>query len=171
MRGRIIYPFILELAQLDTVSTEADPDAAGPLTSGYSDLFKEPVRVPDGSQLGTDARQETTIEVVAQIEPEVMERLQMMAGGDSPDGRLFAICHFSQLELDNLVDANGLPTIRKSDRLVAIKECTPAKDLVMNITNPPGLYVSQVQSRGFGFGRKRNLLMLEFTDRETGVRR
>jgi hypothetical protein len=40
MRGRLINPFLAEIAQLDTVATTADPDDVGPLVSGYDPDFK-----------------------------------------------------------------------------------------------------------------------------------
>ena len=45
MRGRLINPFLAELAQLDMAATAADPDGAGPLTSGYDSDFKETAMV------------------------------------------------------------------------------------------------------------------------------
>ena len=47
MRGKLINPFLAEIARLDTTATAADPDAAGPLTSGYDPDFKETVVLED----------------------------------------------------------------------------------------------------------------------------
>lgn len=173
MRGRLIFPFLVELAQLDTAATAGDPDGAGPLTSGYNENFREPLMVlaSPTDQTGVSARVEATpIQFRAQIEPVMFERLEMMLGGESPDSRFAIIAHYRDLENLNLIDAvTGKPLIRKNDRLVRIMNCDTG-DLIEAIPDPPGLFVRQVQSRGFGPGRTRNLLLIEFEEREQSVR-
>lgn len=171
-RGRLIFPFLVEIAQLDTAATAADPDGAGDLTSGYDDTFRAPVKVLNdpGDQIGEDSRVESgPITVRAQIEPEEFESLSMMLAGDSPNSRFAIILHYKDLEAAGLVDeTTGRPLIRKRDRLVRI--LTTRGVLVENIPNPPGLFVTQVQSRGFGPGGSRNLLLVAFEDREQSLR-
>lgn len=173
MRGRLVFPFLVELAQLDTAATEGDPDGAGPLTSGYDEDFREPVMVlaAPGDQTGASARVESgPIQFRAQIEPAMFERLEMLLGGESPDSRFAIVAHYRDLERLNLVDATtGKPLIRKNDRLVRILNCDSG-DLIEEIPDPPGLFVRQVQSRGFGPGRTRNLLLIEFEEREQAAR-
>ena len=173
MRGRLVFPFLVELAQLDTAATEADPDGAGPLTSGYHEHFREPLMVlaAPTDQTGVSARVEATpIQFRAQIEPVQFERLEMMLGGDSPDSRFAIIAHYRDLENLNLIDSvTGKPLIRKNDRLVRILNCDTGA-LIEAIPDPPGLFVRQVQSRGFGPGRTRNILLIEFEEREQSVR-
>lgn len=173
MRGRLVFPFLVELAQLDTLATEADPDAGGPLTSGYHEHFREPrmVLAVPGDQTGVSARVESgPIQFRAQIEPMMFERLQMLLGGESPDSRFAIVAHYQDLERNDLVDATtGKPLIRKNDRLVRILNCDTGA-LIETIPNPPGLFVRQVQSRGFGPGRTRNLLLIEFEEREQSAR-
>lgn len=169
-RGRLIFPFLVELAQLDTAATEADPDAGGALVSGYNEHFREPVKVlaDPADQVGVSARQESTIQVYAQIEPAMFEKLQAMLGGDSPESRFAIVCHFRDLENAGLVDGTtGKPLIYKGDRLAAIY--TTAGVLVETIPNPPGLFVHEVQSRGFGPGGARNLLLVNFEQRDTST--
>ena len=166
-RGRLIFPFIVELMQLDTEATAADPDAAGPLTSGFDEDFREPVKVAaSGQQIGVSARVESgPISVRAQIEPEQFERLAMMMSGDSPKSSFAIVCHYRDLENAGLVDATtGRPLIYKRDRLSRI--LTTSGVLVESIPNPPGLFIEQVQSRGFGLGGARNLLLLTFASRD-----
>ena len=54
MRGRLINPFLAEIAQLDTAATAADPDATGPAVSGYDPDFKETLVLgtPGGDRVG-----------------------------------------------------------------------------------------------------------------------
>lgn len=169
-RGRLLFPFLVELAQLDTVASEADPDGAGSLTSGYNETFREPVSVladPD-DQVGSLVREESIITFLAQIEPGMFERLEMILGGQSPVSRFIVIAHYQDLENVNLVDeTTGKSLIQKHDRLSRILDCDG--NLVEVIPNPPGLFVHQVQSRGFGPGTSRNLLLIAFEDRKQSV--
>lgn len=171
MRGRLIFPFIVELAQLDTQATEADPDGAGPLTSGYDETFREPLMVladPD-DQTGESTRVESVISFPAQIEPNMFEKLEMLAGGVSPMSRFGIVAHYSDLEDLDLVDVStGQPKIRVNDRLHRILDCDG--NLVEVIPEVPGLYVTQVQSRGFGFVNTRNLLLVTFEERKLSAR-
>lgn len=170
MRGRLINPFVAEIARLDTSSTDDDPDGTGTLTSGYDDDFREPVRYSDGSAAGVDARQEHPhIYVPCQVEPDVFDRLTMLLSGDAPNTLIRLVFHFVDLEQLGLVDSTtGQALIRKNDRLVAIRECTGA--LVQTVPDPPGLYATEPQPRGFGLsGGKRNLLLVTFEDREQGL--
>lgn len=172
MRGRLIFPFLVELAQLDTVATEADPDGAGPLTSGYNEFFRSPVKVLENptDQVGKDSRVESgPIQFLAQIEPKMFERLTMLAGGESPDSRFGIIAHYDDLERRGFLDATTKKTtIRKNDRLVRILNCDTG-ELIETIANPPGLFVHQVQPIGWGLGRERNLLLIEFEERERSI--
>ena len=72
MRGALINPFTAEIARLDTVATKADPDGAGPATSGYDDVFREPI-VIDDSDPTTNVRtftraEQNLIRVPCQVE-------------------------------------------------------------------------------------------------------
>jgi len=166
-RGRLIFPFIVELYQLDTVATEADPDGAGPLTSGYNEFFREPIKIlgDPADQVGESARVESgPIQVEAQIEPEMFERLEMMLSGQSPDTRFAVVAHYANLERNGLVLSDGTPSIKKGDRLSRILSCRTG-ELVEPVPNPPGLFVRQTQPRSFGLGTERNLLLIEFEER------
>lgn len=175
MRGRLIFPFLIELAPLDTAATEStDPDGAGPLTSGYDALFRAPVKVLADSddQVGVKARVEgALIQLPAQIEPDQMEQLAMLLSGESPESNRFrVVCHYNDLEDQGLVNADGTPAVRKRDRLTRILDLDG--NLVETIPNPPGLYVEQVMSRGWGLGGAvptRNLLFIDFADRAVSV--
>jgi hypothetical protein len=171
-RGRLIFPFLVELYQLDTAATEADPDGAGPLASGYDDAFREPIQIlesPD-DQTGKSARVESApILFLAQIEPIQFEKLNMMQGGDSPSSLFSIVLHYADLERRGLVDATGHAMIRKGDRLARILNCDTGA-LIEEIQDPPGMYVHLLQSRSFGLGTDRNILMIEFVSREQSSR-
>ena len=167
MRGRVIFPFLCTIAQLDTQATAADPDGAGQLTSGYDDDFRETVLLPASNAQGfTDARQEQApLDLKCQIEPEMLDQLQMMLSGNSPKQGIMIVCHFADLEVAGLVDLNGQATLRKGDRLVTIK--TADGDFIQDIPTPPGLYLVDIRYGGYGIGRSRNLLFLRFEERAT----
>lgn len=172
-RGRLIFPFLVDFEQLDTAAIEADPDGAGSLSSGYDEVFREPVKVlenPD-DQVGKTVRVENTLQVRAQIESVQFERLEQMISGDSPQGRFMLVLHFRDLEKAGLVDADGLAMIRKGDRLGAIRETDGT--LVQNIPDPPGLYVNELLPRGMGLSLKkpkRNLLIVTLKARDQSTR-
>jgi hypothetical protein len=170
-RGRLIRPFVVELYQLDTAATSADPDGAGPLTSGYDPDFRTPIKVLEdpGDQVGKTTRTESgPIQIRAQIEPTMFERLEMMLSGSSPEFRFAVVAHYKELETLGLVDSRGRPKIYPQDRLSRI--LTVRGDLVEEIPDPPGLYIREVQSRGYGLGYQRNLLLIHFETRDQSLR-
>jgi hypothetical protein len=170
MRGRLINPFLAEIARLDTVATAADPDAAGPFASGYDPDFKETVVVPSGPGRGVDARKEMPpVRIPCQVEVGAFEALRQLASGNSPDSRVTLVFHFRDLERMGLVDAGtGDALLRVNDRLVAIHDLDG--NLVQAVRTPPGLYVTEVQPQSFGIGRSRNLLLATVGSRELGAR-
>lgn len=169
MRGRLINPFLAELARLDTVATAEDPDGAGPLASGYDRDFKETVLLPDAGWRGHDARREKPlIRVPCQVEVQSFGELQEVLTGISPRSHLVLVFHFEDLERMNLVDPGaGDALLRIDDRLVAIRDYHTG-DAVQAVRTPPGLYITEVQPQSFGLGLKRNLLFATFNERALG---
>lgn len=169
MRGRLINPFLAEIAQLDTVATAADPDGAGPLTSGYDPDFKETVLVAPGGER-VDARRETPfVRVPCQVEVGTLQAMQQLAAGNSPNSRIVLVFHFQDLERMALVEAeSGEARLRVNDRLVAIRSLHG--DLVQTVRTPPGLFATEVQPQSFGLGLSRNLLLVTFEERELATR-
>jgi hypothetical protein len=159
MRGRLIFTFLAELHRLDTVAMAPD----------YDEDFKEPVLIDtDDDGVGEPFRREhPAIRVPCQIEPEIFEALRMTPSGNAPRSSLDLLFHFRDLERFGLVDrATGDALIRPSDRLGALY----ARDgkLVQAVRTPPGLYVTEARSIGFGLHRRRpsrNLLLVSFQDR------
>jgi len=170
MRGRLINPFLAEIAQLDTVATAADPDGAGALVSGYDSDFKETIVLGEPAAGRVDARKEKPpIRIQCQVEVGTFEVLQQLAGGNSPNTRIVLVFHFRDLERMGLVDAgSGDALLRVNDRLIAIH--TLQGQLVQAIRTPPGLYATEVQPQSFGLGLSRNLLLVTFEERELAVR-
>jgi len=107
------------------------------------------------------------------VEPDAFEAMRMMASGNVPKSSIELVFHFSDLERLNLVDAaTGDAMVRPGDRLAAIRDTEG--NLIQAIRTPPGLYVTEARPTGFGLGRakpSRNLLMVSFSDRQTGARR
>lgn len=167
---RLINPFLAELAQLDTAATNLDPDGAGPKTSGYDHVFREPIKVNPVGGLGTSARQEKPlIRVASQVEIGVFDALRQYAAGAAWDSRMSLVMDFSDLEERGLVDMNGEATIRVGDRLNAIYHYDD-ESLVQRIRNPPGLFVVEVAPQSFGIGRRRGLLFVRFDERMPGTK-
>lgn len=178
MRGRLIFPFVVEIARLDTSSTEADPadaDPDRPVDSGFDPIFREPRVLPDSANdtTGTTARQELpVVQIPAQIEAETFDRLQMLASGDSPEGLFRIILHFKDLERLSLVRANGVAAFNPGDRLHRILHKRDLS-LVQEIPDPPGLYARHLLPRGWGLSvinPKRNLLFIDFEARTQSSR-
>ena len=169
MRGRLINSFVAELAQLDAEATAADPDGAGPLTSGYDADFREPVLVAAADGL-RDARQEKpTIRVPCQVEIQSFGALTELVSGNSPRSHLTLVFHFRDLERLGLVDpATGEPLLRTGDRLVALRDVR-TDEIVQAIRTPPGLYLVEPQPV-LGLGERRNLLLATFDERSLGPR-
>lgn len=173
-RGRLVFPFLIEIAPLDTAATAADPDGGGELESGYDPIFRAPKKIlaDPADQTGASGRVEGAVYTMpAQVEPEFFQRLEMLLAGDNPDGMMRLVFHFRDLENAGRVDANGLATIRKGDRINRI--LTKRGELVQVIPNPPGLFVTEALPRGMGLSLgnpKRNLLLVTVQEREQSSR-
>lgn len=171
-RGRLIFPFIVELGLLDTAATAADPDGPGPLTSGYDDEFREPIiRAPvSGSGRGELARVENVRRFRAQVEDDTADVLNMAAAGNSPTNTMGLVFHFIDLERAGAVNlVTGKPVIKAPGaRLISI--CNPRTgELIERFDESPGLYATQAKSMGFGLGPRRNLLLVLFQERAVSV--
>lgn len=171
MRGRLINAFLVEILRLDQVSTAADPDGAGPLTSGYDDVYREPAVLPSTDLLGTDARIEhPAVLIPAQMHtgptPGQMAALKQTVTGNVASASIQVLVHFEDLERLGLVDPYTKSALLKvGDRLHAIY--TMDGELVQQIMTPPGLYCTEAVPL-FGLGGTRNLLQLSFDSRDTG---
>lgn len=156
-RGKLINPFLVDIAQIDTAAM-----AAGP---GFNKLLNEPRVSYDPITGARDGgRREQIVRLRCQIETDTSERQRQTPGGNAPASAMVLILHFKDLERAGLVDpATNRPTLRVNDRVVQILTLAGAVSQVF--PNPPGLYVLEVQPIGFGYGGKVNLLKVTTADR------
>lgn len=170
MRGRLIFPFLAEIARLDQQATAEDPDGAGPATSGYDDIYRETTLLSSDDQLGTDARQDwPLVQIPAQFHSGPMVgqfmSLKEEVGGNVSVASVQVLMAFRDLENLDLVDSvTKTALIKIGDRLNAVY--TMDGELIQQIPTPPGLYVTQAIPI-FGLGGQRNLLEVTFESRDT----
>jgi hypothetical protein len=171
-RGRLIWPMIVDIASLDTAAVAADPDAAGPLTSGYDADFGEPRVVPpsSGSAVVEPVRVEVIRQLRAQVQPSEQDQLQMGVTGRMPATRVVLVFHYHDLEAAGLVTlSSGRPVLRgPGDRLAAVRHPRTLA-LIEEYPVKPGLFATQVRSASFGLGPTRNLLFVTFEQRDLSV--
>lgn len=169
----MIFPFTVALAQLDTAETEEDPDGtSGPIVSGYDPIFREPIIVQDpdepDSATGITHRKERIIRAPAQIETRAWDQLEQLFNGANLQAAMELVFHYKDLEALKLLDDTGTAKIKINDRLCAIYD--QDGNLVREIPEDTGLYATEVRDSGFGFGRRRNLLIVTMQNRDKGSR-
>lgn len=174
----LIFPFVIEVARLDTAGTAADPvdaDPARPADSGYDPIYREPIKVPTSptDRVGVSARVELpVIQIPAQIEAEQFDKLQMLLSGNSPAEMFRCILHFRDIERQGLTRPNGVAAFSPGDRLVRVLHKRDLT-LVQDFPDPPGMHLEQAMPRGWGLSRRsatRDLLFLDFRARDRSVR-
>lgn len=171
-RGRLIFPFLVELGLLDTDGTRADPDGAGALQSGYDDVFREPVVVPpsSGSVRGTVRRVEVVRTFLAQIEDDASDVVEMSASGNNPTNTLGLVFHFADLEAAGAVEVVSGVAIIKAPGARLISVSNPQSGaLIQRYDMAPGYWATQAKSMGYGLGPERNLLLVVFQERDVSV--
>lgn len=169
--GRLIFPQIGVFYQLDTVGTTADPDGAGPLTSGYDHDLGDVIPYDVGSPaVRTSSRREKSpIRVPVQVETERYDATQQVGQGNTQEREMTLVMHAADLKVRGLIDADGMPTIRRGDRLAEIRH-KKTNALIMSVTLPHGLYVEEVRPCSFGLsGGDRNLFLVILSSRSQGV--
>lgn len=164
-RGRLIYPFIAEIAALNTLATSFN---GAPLADGYDFDFKEPVKKADGT---TSRVYDASFRIECQVETEsagdTFDKLGMRNLGDDGDTEIKLCFHFQDLEDMGLVDANGRGQINKGAKLVAIFDSDGEE--VDNYAER-SLFVVEAQPRSYGLSSlKRNLLVVTFRYRMTST--
>ena len=163
-RGRLLFWKLVDFELLDIPATEADPDGAGSLTTGYDDVYREPVVHTVGGVRTEATQYGTVVQMRAQIEDKSWDMLTMGLNGNMPDNKTRLILHWRELEKKNLYDVvTGEPKIRVNDKVVAIRD--RHGNLLLNL-DPP-LYVTEVKTH-YGFSATRNLLHVMLEDREKG---
>ena len=157
MQVGLIFPFRAQVFRLDVAETKA--------TGGYDSTFGETrVHRDAGGKRVTARKEMAPILVRAQIEDQTFDTLNALNAGQSPERTVQLVAHMRWLEQNNLIDpATGLARFRVGDRLGAIY--TDREVLVHTITDPPGLYCTEVRPISYGLGGKLNLLLLAFQAR------
>lgn len=155
-RGRLLFPFVCEIAQLDLAATATDPD------------FKEPTILSTDDGVGESSRAETLIRVSGSFHtPQTSFSLQQSPTGDMRRVDILIVFHFDELENLGLIEeTTGTALIKVGDRLNAIYDETSGA-LVQKLPNPPGAFVVSA-SPLFGLGGTRNLLEVRFQSRDQG---
>jgi hypothetical protein len=157
-RGRLIRPFLAEIARLDTAMTEAD--------GGYDPVWKTTRVTYTNGIRDTGQRYLEPIRVRAQVEVVTQDQQQQSPSGNIPDAMMRLVVHMSELEQRSLLDPDGLPMIRANDKLVAIYRLTG----VLEERYAQPLYCTAVERPAFGIGGRRNLAVFTFEDRPQGAR-
>lgn len=160
MRGRLIFPFTIELAQLDLAATAA---------AGYDPIYKETKLAASADRLGTSTRAETLVQVPGQFSDHNQFLNAVAANtGNLAQVDLVVLFHFRDLERLALVEAEtGLAKIKTGDRLNAIYDVKTG-EVIQVLRNPPGAFVVAAKPL-FGLGNKRNLLEVTFRSRDQGA--
>lgn len=153
-RGRLIYPFLIGIAQLDLETSTYDPD------------FKETVVGSTSDRLGAAERAETMVQVPGQFgNPQTFMQLQEANTGNLAQNEFEILFHFRNLEELGLVEAStGTALIKVGDRLDAIYECCDGS-LIQKMAAP----VFCVRANPiFGLHMRRNLLSTLWKRRDAG---
>ncbi len=167
MRGRLINPFLAKIARLDTVATKADPDGAGPFTSGFDDIFREPVKLSDG----TSARKEHPVQLIpCQVEIGTYDALHQAAGGTDPDGQMTLVFFFADLEELDLVDTTtGIAKLHVNDRLISIHHYDD--ETLVQLAGTDGYFCTEAAPQSFGLNAAdRNLLICTYKTRDASLK-
>ncbi len=165
MRGRLIRPGLVDLEQIDTDATAADPGVTG-LTSGYSSPWGEIAVVEDADGNPVSLKQTKTIRLTAQVEVNMYTKRDAAVVGVDRKSLVVLVFHLSELEELGLVDpATGDVAIRAGDRLVAMYDLD---GFLKQTFREPGLYAIEPQAYGIGIGGDRNLIKVEFQTDDLG---
>ncbi len=163
MRGRLIFPFEVELCRFNVQETAAAP--------GFDSTWREPKLVSTSDGLGSSGRKEyDPIRVPGQFaQGSDFMLLQMAANGNLAKTRFQILFHFRDLEDLELIDqSTGTALIRVGDRLSAVYNIDDYS-LIQSFPNPPGVFITEARPQ-FGMGGTRNLLVCSFQSRDQGQR-
>ena len=169
MRGRLINPFKVKVARLDTVGSAADPDGAGALVSGFDPVFREPLPKPGG---GNYRKELEPILIPCQIEfDDQYEQLSEQSAGNDTNSKVRIIYHFEDLEGMNLVDAtSGQALLRVNDRLMSVHQYDDEALIQTVGSDGNGFFCTEARPVSFGLsGGKRNLLICVYETRNNTV--
>lgn len=156
MRGRILAPFLAELAQLDTQATTVNVTLQEPT-----------VRIDPVTGARSTGRADKLTRARCQVETGTFQAQGMAPMGDMPRSSLTLVFHYQDLEEAGLIGPENRPMINVNDRLVRILTEDGVEQ--QSFVRSP-VYVTEATPAGFGFGGAVNLLVVRFGDRPQGVR-
>ncbi len=166
-RGRLIWPQMAELFPLDTEATAADPDGMGSATSGYHDIYREPILVPDTAGASVRRIEGAPIYLQCQVEVPKYDAGQALPQGVEPSAELRLVFHFAELEAAGLVHGDdGAAKVPIGTRLGGFYHLRTGA-LIQAVT--ASMFATRTEPRSFGLsGLTRNLLVVTFADRTRG---
>lgn len=156
--GRLIYPSVVVLRQLDTDATRT--------AGAYDDEFREP-KLVDGDADGIGESQlveQAELKLSAQVATRRFEFAEQSFHGQVPESDdLELTFHMRDLTAKGLVAADGRAKLVPGDRLDRIEDRTGA--VMHTFPNPPGMFLVAARPSGFLQG-VRNLLVCTFSARD-----
>ena len=161
-RGRLIFPSVVRIKQLDTEATGNAGD--------YDETAGEAILTSTADGLGESALQyKTEIELRAQLEErDFFEQLDQFMQGNAPNTRLHLTFHVDDLERAGLWDEQGSwgtrCRLRVGDRVVSFADVKGRE--LFAVPENPGLFVTEV--RPTGFLETQNLVVCVLSDRSKG---
>lgn len=172
MRGRLIFKFVADIRRLDTEAT-ADVELADG-RKGYNNTFRELEKAsdPGGGAVGVEVRQEfDPLIIPCQVEPMKWEDTQRVSDGDDVSSMIKLVFHRRWFEQNNMLDSNGLPKLRKGDRLDSIKD--RSGNVIQKFgDHPDGVYLYSIMPDSFGLNMRQpkpNLFVALFNNRPKGL--
>jgi len=110
-----IWTYTVVIGRLNTAAMEA--------AGVYNDVLREPVLSDsDGDGVGETVREETELEVPAQIATDTWEKLRLAAGGLAPSTEIAIAFDREELEIADMLDTTGETLLRQSDRLIRVDD-------------------------------------------------
>lgn len=152
-RVGLIRPLIVEIAQLDTAAIRAAGD--------YDDDFKTTRPAHVGTSRTDGRREKTPIRLRCQVEQARGADARSTPTGTVLDSMISLVLDARDLARLGLLDADGQPTIRREDRIVALY--TGAGVPIRQMAPP--VFVKEVLPAGHGLGATENLWIIRCEDR------
>lgn len=167
--GRLLRPQTAVWGVVDTEATAEDPNGVGVEPStGYDDLFGEPVVYETGGTRVVN-RVETEVRCSVQVEPEEYDSATPLQNGLGLDRRISLIAFKPELRKLGLLRADGQPTLKIGDRLIAIRH-KHTDEVILAPEDPPGMYITEIRPLSFGLASQtQNLVQIICTHRRQGA--
>jgi hypothetical protein len=153
-------PLLLEVVdavvhRLDITATRA-LNPVGPASSGYDDIFREPVVTDTTAGASVSGRvssrqEQTAIRVPCQVETTLFEELRQAFTGNLSQTRMALVFHRQDLANLGLLDVvtNNI-LLKKGDRVSQLERRSLAIPVL--VFQAPGLFVTEVYPASWGFG-------------------